>query len=150
MDPRIAKVAKDIPAMLRRVSNDMFDEATPALRTGVNAVRDALRKVERYLGEVESVHLGSAPATKAAPPAKGARGKRRRGKRRFMIGDFLVEKLTENPKGMRPKDLATLVAEAAPGRHKDPASITHTTLARLRAMKKVTNRDGVWMAVKSA
>lgn len=156
MDPRIARVAKEIPALLKRVSNDMFDEATPALRTGVAAARDALRKLEGFLGEVERVHLGAAAAAAApaaagrpAKAAKAAKGTRRRRGGNFPIAEFLNARLAENPRGMRPADLAKLVRAAAPGKHKDASAIVHTTLARLRAQKKVVNRDGIWSAAKS-
>ena len=68
---------------------------------------------------------------------------------KFLIGEFLVTTLSANPRGMRPVELAKLVAEAAPGRHKDPQAITSTTLARLKAHKQVTNSNGIWSAVKS-
>jgi len=151
MDPKIIKAAKEIPMRLKEIVTGMFEESAPTLRAGVAGLRSSLAKVENYLNDVEKEHLASSASAKAeraaAPTAKPGR-KKRRGSKRFKTGDFVLTKLTENPKGLRPTNIAKMLSEAAPGAHKNSLSVVNSTLARLKAQKKASNKNGVWTRSK--
>ena len=77
MDPKIVKMAKDVPARLRNVMESMFEQSQPALRSGVSTLRDSLKKLDSYLSAVEREHLGTngagqSQATKKTAAAKPA------------------------------------------------------------------------------
>ena len=59
MDPKIVKMAKEIPSKLKEVMNSMFEASEPALRSGVSGLRQSLSKLDSYLADVEKEHLGS-------------------------------------------------------------------------------------------
>ena len=53
MNPKIVKLAKELPDRLKDVMNSMFEQSQPALRSGVLALRDSVRRLDAYLGEIE-------------------------------------------------------------------------------------------------
>ena len=60
MEPKLVRMAKEIPGRLKDVMNSMFEASEPALRTGVSTLRRSLSKLDSYLQQVEREHLGSA------------------------------------------------------------------------------------------
>ena len=134
----------ELAARLSEKTGRAKESAMANINTLLSRLRQA-KKVTSKNGLYSATGSAQSATTSIAPPK--TTGKRRQGKK-FMIGEFIVTTLTKNSKGMRPVDLAKLVAEAAPGRHKDTQSITSTTLARLRQQKHVANKNGVWTAVK--
>ena len=147
MDPKLVKLAKEVPSRLKQIMNDMFEASEPALRTGVSTLRQSLSKLDTYLQQVEKEHLGSATTTAKAAPTTGVtvkKTRRRRGGKRFQTGPFVVDTLKRNPKGLRPVDVAKALSQAAPGQHKSALSVVNSTLARLKGLGTVQNRKGIW------
>ena len=155
MDPKIVKMAKEIPARLKDVMNSMFDASEPAFRSGVSTLRQSLARLDHYLAEVEADHLGSTSGRGtttrvgqgSAPTEKVVRRRRKRG--RFAITEFVMNELHAAGKPMRPVELAAKLAEAT-GRAKDNAlSNINTLLFRLRENKMVASSDGWYLAAGS-
>lgn len=154
MDPKIVRMAKEVPARFKSVMEAMFEQSQPALRSGVSTLRESLKKLDSYLSEVEREHLGSTPGR--GRPARAAESgekpvRRRRRKGRFGISEWILNLLSENPKGLRPAEIRDRLVEET-GRDKANAlSNVNTTLGRLKAMGMAKSADGTWTATgKSA
>ena len=150
MDPKIVKMAKDIPSKLKDVMNSMFEASEPALRSGVSTLRQSLSRLESYLADVEKEHLGGTekPAGAAGANVGKARPGRRRRRRgaRFGTSEFVLNELSQSSKGMRPVEVAEKLAAATGRDRKSALSNINTTLARLKAQGLTRSADGLWTA----
>ena len=91
--------------------------------------------------------IGGSGAAATAAGAEGTHKVVRRGRRRgklFPTGAFTMNLLGRSTKGLRPRDIADALRQAAPGAHKNALSLVNTTLGRLRIQKKAVNSGGIW------
>jgi hypothetical protein len=151
MNPSVIKAAKAIPGQLQKVVGAMFSESDQDLKRAVGELRQALRTVDEYARDLD----GAAPRgpgrppgrPRAAAPAAGPAGKPgRRGRRRghFPTGEFVIQQLRSNPKGLRPRDIAEKLEVAAKGKHSSALSTVNTTLGRLKQIGVARSTDGTW------